>query len=220
SGMIAPDMATMLVYIFTDAAADREVLQSMVSALNDQTFNCITVDSDTSTSDSLLMAATGTSGVRIDETSVGFMEALRRVMLDLAHQVVRDGEGATKFVEIAVTGASSDADARTHAMAIANSPLVKTAIAGEDANWGRIVMAVGKSGAPADRDTLSIWFGDILVANKGWVNPDYREEDAAAYMKGQELCIAVDLGLGGGKAHVWTCDLTHGYIDINADYRS
>ncbi|WP_370212142.1 bifunctional glutamate N-acetyltransferase/amino-acid acetyltransferase ArgJ [Roseovarius sp.] len=220
SGMIAPDMATMLVYIFTDAAADREVLQSMVSALNDQTFNCITVDSDTSTSDSLLMAATGTSGVRIDETSVGFMEALRRVMLDLAHQVVRDGEGATKFVEIAVTGASSDEDARTHAMAIANSPLVKTAIAGEDANWGRIVMAVGKSGAPADRDTLSIWFGDILVANKGWVNPDYREEEAAAYMKGQELCIAVDLGLGGGKAHVWTCDLTHGYIDINADYRS
>ncbi|MFU1478308.1 bifunctional glutamate N-acetyltransferase/amino-acid acetyltransferase ArgJ [Roseovarius sp. C7] len=220
SGMIAPDMATMLVYIFTDAAADRNVLQSMVSALNDQTFNCITVDSDTSTSDSLLMAATGTSGVQIDETSVGFMEALRRVMLDLAHQVVRDGEGATKFVEIAVTGASSDDDARTHAMAIANSPLVKTAIAGEDPNWGRIVMAVGKSGAPADRDTLSIWFGDILVADKGWVNPEYSEDAAAAYMKGQELLISVDLGLGGGQAHVWTCDLTHGYIEINADYRS
>ena len=220
SGMIAPDMATMLVYIFTDAAADRAVLQSMVSALNEQTFNCITVDSDTSTSDTLLVAATGASGVQIDETSVGFMEGLRRVMLDLAHQVVRDGEGATKFVEIAVTGASSDADARTHALSVANSPLVKTAIAGEDPNWGRVVMAIGKSGAPADRDTLSISFGDILVADKGWVSPDYREEDAAAYMKGQELQINVDLGLGGGTARVWTCDLTHGYIEINADYRS
>lgn len=220
SGMIAPDMATMLVYIFTDAAADRAVLQSLVAALNEQTFNCITVDSDTSTSDTLLVAATGASGVQIDETSVGFMEGLRRVMLDLAHQVVRDGEGATKFVEIAVTGASSDADARTHALSVANSPLVKTAIAGEDPNWGRVVMAIGKSGAPADRDTLSISFGDILVADKGWVSPDYREEDAAAYMKGQELQINVDLGLGGGTARVWTCDLTHGYIEINADYRS
>ena len=220
SGMIAPDMATMLVYIFTDAAVDQPVLQSMVSALNRKTFNCITVDSDTSTSDTLLVAATGASGIRITEASVGFMEGLRKVMLDLAHQVVRDGEGATKFVEISVAGAASDDEARTHAMAIANSPLVKTAIAGEDANWGRIVMAIGKSGARADRDELSIRFGDILVANKGWRNPDYSEDAAAAYMKNQELEINVDLGLGGGTAVVWTCDLTHGYIDINADYRS
>ncbi len=220
SGMIAPDMATMLVYIFTDAAIEQPVLQSVVSALNQSTFNCITVDSDTSTSDTLLVGATGTSGVKVSDTSVGFMEALRQVMLDLAHLVVRDGEGATKFVTISVTGASGDKDARTHALAIANSPLVKTAIAGEDANWGRIVMAVGKSGAPADRDTLSIRFGNILVASEGWVNPNYSEEEAAAYMKNQELDIHVDLGIGGGCATVWTCDLTHGYIDINADYRS
>lgn len=220
SGMIAPDMATMLVYIFTDAVVDQPVLQSMVSALNEKTFNCITVDSDTSTSDTLIVGATGASGIRVTENSVGFMEGLRQVMLDLAHQVVRDGEGATKFVEISVTGASSDTDARTHAMAIANSPLVKTAIAGEDANWGRVVMAIGKSGAPADRDTLSIWFGDIRVAHEGWVDPEYSETAASAYMKQQELAIHVDLGLGGGTAVVWTCDLTHGYIDINADYRS
>jgi glutamate N-acetyltransferase/amino-acid N-acetyltransferase len=141
-------------------------------------------------------------------------------MLELAHQVVRDGEGATKFVEVAVTGAASDADARTHAMAIANSPLVKTAIAGEDPNWGRVVMAVGKSGAAADRDRLTIRFGEVLVAENGWVAPGYREEDAAAHMKRQEVRIGVDLGLGEGVATVWTCDLTHGYIDINADYRS
>ncbi len=220
SGMIAPDMATMLVYIFTDAAVEQPILQSMVSALNQSTFNCITVDSDTSTSDTLLVAATGASGIRVTENNIGFMEALRRVMLDLAQQVVRDGEGATKFVTISVTGASSDADARTHGMAIANSPLVKTAIAGEDPNWGRIVMAVGKSGAPADRDRLAIRFGEILVAREGWVNPDYVEAEAAEYMKRQELEIHVDLGLGGGRAVVWTCDLTHGYIDINADYRS
>src|SRR6056297_913175 len=220
SGMIAPDMATMLVYIFTDAVVNQTVLQSMVSALNNKTFNCITVDSDTSTSDTLIVGATGASGIRVTENSVGFMEGLRQVMLDLAHQVVRDGEGATKFVEISVTGASSDSDARTHAMAIANSPLVKTAIAGEDANWGRIVMAIGKSGARADRDTLSIWFGDIRVAHDGWVDPTYNEAAAAAYMKQQNLTIHVDLGLGGGTAVVWTCDLTHGYIDINADYRS
>lgn len=220
SGMIAPDMATMLVYIFTDAVVDQPVLQSMVSALNRKTFNCITVDSDTSTSDTLLVAATGASGIRITEASVGFMEGLRKVMLDLAHQVVRDGEGATKFIEISVSGAASDDEARTHGMAIANSPLVKTAIAGEDANWGRIVMAVGKSGARADRDLLSIRFGDILVAHEGWVNAGYSEEAAAAYMKNQELEIHIDLGLGGGTAVVWTCDLTHGYIDINADYRS
>ncbi|WP_137700996.1 bifunctional glutamate N-acetyltransferase/amino-acid acetyltransferase ArgJ [Marimonas lutisalis] len=220
SGMIAPDMATMLVYIFTDAAIEQPVLQSMVSALTETTFNCITVDSDTSTSDTLLIGATGASGVRVDVNNLGFTEALHDVMLDLAHQVVRDGEGATKFVEVSVTGASSDQDARTHAMAIANSPLVKTAIAGEDPNWGRVVMAIGKSGAPADRDRLAIWFGDILVARDGWVNPDYREEDAAAYMKKPEITIHVDLGLGGGTANVWTCDLTHGYIEINADYRS
>ena len=220
SGMIAPDMATMLGYVFTDALIEQDVLQTMVSALNDQTFNCITVDSDTSTSDTLLVAATGTSGVRVSEKRVGFMEALRGVMLDLAHQVVRDGEGASKFVEISVAGASSDADAKTHAMAIANSPLVKTAIAGEDPNWGRVVMAVGKSGAPADRDSLTIWFGDLLVAEKGWVAPTYSEDEAAGYMKKQELSIRVDLGIGGGTAVVWTCDLTHGYISINADYRS
>ena len=220
SGMIAPDMATMLVYIFTDAVVDQPVLQSMVSALNRKTFNCITVDSDTSTSDTLLVAATGASGIRITESSVGFMEGLRQVMLDLAHQVVRDGEGATKFVEVSVTGAASDAEARTHALSIANSPLVKTAIAGEDPNWGRIVMAIGKSGARADRDQLAIRFGEILVASDGWVNPDYSEDEAAAYMKQRELEIHVDLGLGGGTAVVWTCDLTHGYIDINADYRS
>ena len=219
SGMIAPDMATMLVYIFTDAKIDQSALQRMLAEQTDRTFNCITVDSDTSTSDSLLLCATGASGVEATGNA-DFARALESVMLDLAHQVVKDGEGATKFVEIRVTGAASDADAKVHGMAIANSPLVKTAIAGEDPNWGRVVMAIGKSGAAADRDTLSISFGDILVAEKGWVSPTYREEDAAAYMKGQELVIAVDLGLGEGKATVWTCDLTHGYIEINADYRS
>ncbi len=219
SGMIAPDMATMLVYIFTDALVDQSALQSMLGAQTDRTFNCITVDSDTSTSDSLLLCATGASGVNATGNAA-FAEALESVMLDLAQQVVRDGEGATKFVEIRVTGAASDADAKVHGLAIANSPLVKTAIAGEDPNWGRVVMAIGKSGAAADRDLLSISFGDILVAEKGWVSPDYREEDAAAYMKGQDLVIAVDLGLGEGQSTVWTCDLTHGYIEINADYRS
>ena len=219
SGMIAPDMATMLVYIFTDAVVDQNALQSIVSAHTDATFNCITVDSDTSTSDSILVAATGVSGVDASE-SVAFLDALHGVMLDLAHQVVKDGEGATKFVEVAVTGAVSDADAHTHAMAIANSPLVKTAIAGEDPNWGRIVMAVGKSGAAADRDLLSIRFGDIEVAKDGWRSESYSEEAAAAHMKKQDIVIGVDLGLGGGKATVWTCDLTHGYITINADYRS
>ena len=220
SGMIEPDMGTMLVYIFTDADVEQPVLQSMISALNRTTFNCITVDSDTSTSDTLLVGATGASGVRVAKNSLGFMEALHRVMLDLAQQVVRDGEGATKLVEISVTGAASDADAHRHAKAIANSPLVKTAIAGEDPNWGRVVMAIGKSGAQADRDTLSIRFGDINVAENGWVSPSYDEARAAAYMKQQELAIHVDLALGGGTARVWTCDLTHGYININADYRS
>lgn len=220
SGMIAPDMATMLVYIFTDAAAERDDLQRLLSELTDVTFNCITVDSDTSTSDTLLLAATGASGVKVDAGTKAFREALHGVMLDLAHQVVRDGEGATKFVEVAVTGAETDVDAKTHAMAIANSPLIKTAIAGEDPNWGRVVMAIGKSGAAADRDLLTIRFGDLLVAEDGWVSPDYDEAAAAAYMKGEYLRISVDLGLEQGACTVWTCDLTHGYIDINADYRS
>ena len=220
SGMIAPDMATMLVYIFTDAKIGFDALQPMVSEISDSTFNCITVDSDTSTSDTLLMAATGASGVAVEAGNDAFRAALHKVMLDLAHQVVRDGEGATKFVEINVTGAASDADARTHALAIANSPLVKTAIAGEDPNWGRIVMAIGKSGAAADRDLLTIRFGDVLVAENGWVSPDYREEQGAAVMKQPEIPINVTLGLGQGAATVWTCDLTHGYISINADYRS
>jgi len=219
SGMIAPDMATMLVYIFTDAQIAQSDLQSMVSALNAKTFNCITVDSDTSTSDTLLACATGASGADVTGHA-GFQTALHHVMRDLAHQVVRDGEGATKFVEINVTGAQTDADAHTHAMAIANSPLVKTAIAGEDPNWGRIVMAIGKSGATADRDKLSISFGDVLVAEKGWVSPAYTEEDGAAQMKNDAIRITVDLGLDHGHATVWTCDLTHRYIEINADYRS
>lgn len=220
SGMIAPDMATMLVYIFTDAAVDRADLQAMLSELTDVTFNCITVDSDTSTSDTLLLAATGASGAKVTCETAAFRDALHKVMLDLAHQVVRDGEGATKFVEVEVTGAKSDADAKTHGMSIANSPLIKTAIAGEDPNWGRVVMAIGKSGAAADRDLLTIRFGDLLVAENGWVSPAYDEDKAAAYMKGEYLKISVDLGLGQGKCTVWTCDLTHGYIDINADYRS
>ena len=219
SGMIAPDMATMLVYIFTDAKISQPALQALVSAQNEKMFNCITVDSDTSTSDSLIVAATGASGVAVDDNP-DFARALHGVMQDLAHQVVRDGEGATKFVEITVTGAASDADAKTHAMSIANSPLVKTAIAGEDANWGRIVMAVGKSGAAADRDRLGIRFGDVEVAKNGWRSENYSEEAAAAHMKGEHIVIGVEIGLGVGAATVWTCDLTHGYIDINADYRS
>ena len=225
SGMIAPDMATMLVYIFTDAAVEQAALQQIVSAGNRDTFNAITVDGDTSTSDTVLVAATGKAGnapVASGRSAAGktFAEALTGVMRDLAHQVVRDGEGATKFAEIAVTGATSAAAARKVALAIANSPLVKTALAGEDPNWGRIVMAVGKSGATADRDRLSIRFGDILVAEKGWVAESYREEDGAAYMKRDELVIGVDLGLGEGASTVWTCDLTHQYVTINADYRS
>ncbi|MDB0053031.1 bifunctional glutamate N-acetyltransferase/amino-acid acetyltransferase ArgJ [Ascidiaceihabitans sp.] len=219
SGMIAPDMATMLVYIFTDAVFEQTALQQLVSDTSDRTFNCITVDSDTSTSDSLLMAATGASGVNAQD-NVDFTAALHKLMLDLSQQVVRDGEGATKLVEITLTGAVDDSVARIHAMAIANSPLVKTAIAGEDPNWGRIVMAIGKSGAPADRDLISISFGDVNVATEGWVNPNYVEADAAALMKKQEIEITVDLGMGTGTATVWTCDLTHGYIEINADYRS
>ncbi|MEP1612949.1 MAG: bifunctional glutamate N-acetyltransferase/amino-acid acetyltransferase ArgJ [Roseobacter sp.] len=219
SGMIAPDMATMLVYIFTDAKIEQSDLQRLVSAHNERTFNSITVDSDTSTSDSLIVAATGASDVDVTASSE-FSQALHDVMQELAHLVVKDGEGATKFVEIAVEGAASDGDARTHALSIANSPLVKTAIAGEDPNWGRVVMAVGKSGAAADRDLLSIRFGDCIVAENGWVSAEYNEDEAASHMKNQSVKISVDIGLGQGKATVWTCDLTHGYIQINADYRS
>ncbi len=225
SGMIAPDMATMLVFLFTDAKIDQPVLQKMLGAHTDTTFNCITVDGDTSTSDTLLVAATGKARMA-PITAAGtpaartFSAALGEVMRDLAHLVVRDGEGATKFVEIAVTGAKSAKAARTIGLSIANSPLVKTAIAGQDPNWGRIVMAVGKSGEAADRDKLSIRFGDILVAEQGWVSPTYREDDGAAYMRQAEIRIAVDVGVGKGEATVWTCDLTHRYIDINADYRS
>lgn len=219
SGMIAPDMATMLVYIFTDAQIGQEALQTMVSSSNEETFNSITVDSDTSTSDSLIVAATGASGVSV-EGNADFAAALHSVMLDLAHQVVRDGEGATKFVEIVVTGAATDADAKVHGLAIANSPLVKTAIAGQDPNWGRVVMAVGKSGAAVGRDRLSIRFGDVEVAKDGWRSENYSEEAAADHMKGENIVIGLDLGIGTGRSTVWTCDLTHGYITINADYRS
>jgi glutamate N-acetyltransferase/amino-acid N-acetyltransferase len=222
SGMIAPDMATMLVYIFTDAKIAPAALQRMLSRNVDETFNSITVDSDTSTSDALILAATGQSPAAPPKGKVAkaFEAGLRDVMMSLAHQVIRDGEGATKFVEIRLTGAASPEDAQRAAFAIANSPLVKTAIAGEDPNWGRIVAAIGKSGAAADRDRLTICFGDLLVAENGWRNPDYQEADGAAYMKQAELLISVDLGLGTAARSVWTCDLTHRYIDINADYRS
>lgn len=222
SGMIAPDMATMLVYIFTDAKISPAALQRMVDRNIGATFNSITVDSDTSTSDTLLVAATGQSAAAEVKGAAAkaFETALAGVMRDLALQVVRDGEGATKLVEVRVTGAASDEDAAKVAFAIANSPLVKTAVAGQDPNWGRIVMAVGKSGAAADRDRLTIRFGDILVAEKGWRAPSYSEEAGADYMKQAELVIAVDLGLGRAKRTVWTCDLTDRYVEINADYRS
>ncbi len=222
SGMIAPDMATMLVYIFTDAKISAATLQRILSRNTDTTFNSITVDSDTSTSDTLLLAATGQSDAApvAGPTLKAFEAALAEVMLNLAHQVIRDGEGATKFVEVNVTGAATDTDAHKVALAIANSPLVKTAIAGQDPNWGRIVAAIGKSGALADRDRITIKFGDILVARKGWRNPKYREEDGANYMLQSDIVISVDMGLGRGKRKVWTCDLTNRYIEINADYRS
>lgn len=225
SGMIAPDMATMLSFIFTDAAVAPQTLQQILSEGTRQSFNAITVDSDTSTSDCVMLTATGQAGNTLIDSpdSVGgqvFGEALHSVMLDLALQIVRDGEGATKLVEVRVTGAADDADADKVARSIANSPLVKTAIAGEDPNWGRVVMAVGKSGAVADRDLLTIRFGGILVAENGWVSKGYSEARGAAYMKRQEILLAVDLGLGKGRATVWTCDLTQRYIEINADYRS
>ena len=220
SGMIAPNMGTMLVYIFTDALIDQSELQSIITDLNEETFNCITVDSDTSTSDTLLVSATGKSGIKVNKSNLEFREGLRKVMLDLAHQVVCDGEGASKFIQVRVSGAIDQKEAKLHAMSIANSPLVKTAVAGEDPNWGRIVMAIGKSGASADRDKLSIRLGEILVAEDGWVSPTYKEADGAKYMKRQRLNLNVDLGLGTGEATVWTCDLTQSYIQINADYRS
>jgi len=222
SGMIAPDMATMLVYIFTDARISAANLQKMLARNVGPTFNSITVDSDTSTSDTLLLAATGKSPAAEVKGAIAkaFEAALRGVMTSLAHQVIRDGEGATKFVEIRVTGAATDADAGRVAFAVANSPLVKTAIAGQDPNWGRIVAAVGKSGAEADRDKLTIRFGDLVVARDGWRNPEYREQDGVDYMKQSDLVIGVDLGLGKSARSVWTCDLTSRYIEINADYRS
>lgn len=225
SGMIAPDMATMLGYIFTDAAVSPAFLQACLSAANQGTFNCITVDSDTSTSDTVLAFATGAAGNAMLEgpDSPGadaLMAAMQDICRQLAHLVVRDGEGAQKFIAITVTGAVSDESARIVGLAIANSPLVKTAIAGGDANWGRVVMAVGKAGQPADRDRLSIAFGGVWAARDGLPLADYDEAPVAAHLAGQEVDITVDLGLGEGRATVWTCDLTHGYIAINADYRS
>ncbi len=225
SGMIAPDMATMLGYVFTDAAVEPAFLQALLSSASDATFNCITVDSDTSTSDTVLAFATGRAGnaplASLDDPGAdAFAAALHDVCRQLAHLVVRDGEGANKFIEVSVTGAVSDESARKVGLAVANSPLVKTAIAGEDANWGRVVMAVGKAGEPADRDKLSIGFGGTWAAREGQPLADYVEAPVTAHLKGQEIAIAVDLGLGEGRATVWTCDLTHGYIEINADYRS
>ena len=225
SGMIAPDMATMLSFVVTDMPIAAPVLQALLARHVDTSFNAITVDSDTSTSDTLLAFATGKAGVEPiqsvdDPRAETFGEALRDVLLDLAIQVVRDGEGATKQVSVHVEGATSDASAFRIAKSIADSPLVKTAIAGEDANWGRVVMAVGKAGEPADRDKLAIRFGDLLVAKDGERAPGYDEAATSAYMKGEELELTVSLGLGEGRATVYTCDLTHGYITINGDYRS
>ena len=220
SGMIAPNMATMLVYLFTDASVKKDALQSYLSEINERTFNSISVDGDTSTSDTVLMAATGKSGIRIEKNDENFSQGLASLMTDLAHQVVKDGEGASKFIEINIVNARNKTDAKTHAKSIANSPLVKTAIAGEDPNWGRIVMAIGKSGAQAERDKIKIFFGDILVAEKGWVAPNYSEELGAQYMKNATIKISVDLGLGEANTTFWTCDFTNDYISINADYRS
>ena len=224
SGMIAPDMATMLAFVGTDAAIGQEALQALLHEAVAGSFNAITVDSDTSTSDTVLLIATHQAGPSVQRADApelaGFRAALSDLMLDLALQVVRDGEGATKFVTVEVTGAVSDASARTVAMSVANSPLVKTAIAGEDANWGRIVMAVGKAGEPADRDRLSVRIGPHVLAEKGELAVGYREEDGANYMKGSEIVVGVDLGMGEAAFTAYTCDLTHGYISINADYRS
>ncbi len=226
SGMIAPDMATMLAFLFTDASLPAPVLRRLLARANERTFNAITVDGDTSTSDTVLLFATGrrarAAGITRanDPRLADFARALEAVMADLARQIVRDGEGATKFVEITVSGAESARAARRIALSIANSPLVKTAIAGGDPNWGRIVMAVGKSGEAAERDRLAIRIGAWPVAAGGAVRPDYVEAPVARYMRGDQIAIAVDVGVGRGRATVWTCDLTHGYIAINADYRS
>ena len=228
AGMIAPDMATMLSFVATDAPIEAPVLQDMLSKGVGKTFNAVTVDSDTSTSDTLILFATGAAGKRgapriadpKDPRLAQFRRALNRILKNLALQVVRDGEGARKEVEVTVTGAKSARSAKRIALSIANSPLVKTAVAGEDANWGRVVMAVGKAGEPADRDRLAIWFGDIRVAHEGERDPGYSEAATSAYMKRDEIAIRVDLGLGRGKATVWTCDLTKEYVAINGDYRS
>jgi glutamate N-acetyltransferase/amino-acid N-acetyltransferase len=225
SGMIAPDMATMLAYLFTDAAIPAAVLQEMLSASNERSFNSITVDGDTSTSDTVLLCATGTTNHKPvsatgDAHLKDFRRALDEVTMDLAQQIARDGEGAQKFVTIRVSGATSAKAARTIGLAIGNSPLVKTAISAGDANWGRIVMAVGKSGEEADRDKLVIAIGGVRITENGGPVPGYDEAPVAAHMKGREIDIEVDLGIGRGKATVWTCDLTHGYIDINGSYRS
>lgn len=228
AGMIAPDMATMLSFVVTDAAISSAALQALLSAGVGSTFNAVTVDSDTSTSDTLMLFATGAAEVRgqkpvndmADSRLEAFRTALNDLLKDLALQVVRDGEGARKMVEVTVTGAESDAAAKVIALSIANSPLVKTAIAGEDANWGRVVMAVGKSGELADRDRLAIWFGDIRVAVNGARDPDYSEAATTAVMQQQDIPVRVDIGLGNGRATVWTCDLTKEYVAINGDYRS
>ncbi len=226
SGMIAPNMGTMLVFLFTDAKLPSEILQPMLGDAVNRSFNSITVDSDTSTSDTVLLFATGKGAEHLAPASADdpllddFRAKLHEATLDLAHQIVRDGEGASKFVAIRVEGAEDDGAAKTIAFAIANSPLVKTAIAGEDANWGRIVMAVGKSGEKADRDLLGIRIGGVLVAANGCAVADFDEAPVAEHMKGRDIDIAVDLGIGTGSATVWTCDLTHAYIDINADYRT
>ncbi|MGE0282243.1 MAG: bifunctional glutamate N-acetyltransferase/amino-acid acetyltransferase ArgJ [Rhizobiaceae bacterium] len=228
AGMIAPDMATMLSFIATDAPIAAPVLQALLSKGVGSTFNAVTVDSDTSTSDTLLLFATGAAVKRgakrvkdIKDARLGaFKRGLNKVLKNLALQVVRDGEGARKQVEVIVTGAKSAKSAKRIALSIANSPLVKTAVAGEDANWGRVVMAVGKSGEPADRDRLAIWFGDNRLAFEGERDADYSEEKTSAYMKGDEIRIRADIGLGRGKATVWTCDLTKEYVAINGDYRS
>ena len=225
AGMIAPDMATMLAFVFTDAALPQPVLQAMLKDGADKSFNCVTIDGDTSTSDTLMLfataaAATASVSDAADPRLAGFRAALDDLLIELAQLVAKDGEGARKFVTVEVGGAESDASAHRIAMSIANSPLVKTAVAGEDANWGRVVMAVGKAGEPADRDRLAIWFGDVRVAVAGARDPDYSEDAASAVMRESDVVVRVDLGLGSGKARVWTCDLTKGYIEINGDYRS
>jgi glutamate N-acetyltransferase/amino-acid N-acetyltransferase len=220
SGMIAPDMATMLCFVFTDAALPAATLQTLLAAGTDRSFNRTTVDSDTSTSDTVLLFATAQAANDPAADPTAFVEALNAVLLDLALQVVRDGEGAKKFIRIDVTGAVDTASARRVALAVANSPLVKTAVAGEDANWGRIVMAVGKAGEPADRDRLSVAVGGTWMARDGTVVPGYDEAPVVAHMRGRDIHIEIDLGLGDGADTAWTCDLTHGYIDINGSYRS